>query len=347
MLHSVGCAQPSAKRFADGWDRADASVAVHAVIDADTGTTYQCLPWNYRGWHGGGSSNDTHIGVEMCESSYIRYYKQGEAGYAPGKFQILNKAKAQAHCRTAYNAAVELFAFLCRECGLNPSDICSHKEGYKMGIASGHSDPEHYWSGLGMSYTMNGFRKDVEEKIEDLSNPFVDVKRGDYFFKPVLWAYWNGITSGVDATHFGPNQTCTRAQVVTFLWAASGKPGSSAENKFVDVKPGSYFYKPVLWAVENGITAGVDATHFGPYASCTRSQAVTFLWSAAGKPAPKINYVPFADVKKDAFYCKAVLWAYENGITAGVSENSFGPGISLTRAQFVTFLKKFDEYKNK
>lgn len=161
MLHSVGCAQPSASAF-DRWDREDNyDVMVHAFIDANTGEVRQRMKWNYRAWHCGGTGNNTHIGVEMCESSYIKYYN----GY---QFTILNKEKAQAHCKTAYNAAVELFAYLCEMFKLDPlKNICSHKEGAKKGIASDHGDPEHYWKGLGMSYTMDGFRQDVKFKMEE------------------------------------------------------------------------------------------------------------------------------------------------------------------------------------
>jgi len=165
MLHSVGCSQPSAKSFADRWNKStNDNVAVHAVIDANTGDIYQCLKWNYRGWHAGGTANNTHIGVEMCESNYISYIN----GY---KFNITNKTKAQEHCRIAYNSAVELFAYLCKEYNIPVNKICSHKEGCAQGIASNHGDPEHYWKGLSMPYTMDGFRKDVQNKLNAMNTP--------------------------------------------------------------------------------------------------------------------------------------------------------------------------------
>lgn len=170
MLHSVGCAQPSALVFIDyHWNlETQDNVCVHGVIDANDGKAYQCLEWNYRGWHGGGSSNNTHLGVEMCESKWIRYMLPGESGYSPGKFQILDKTKAQADCTRAYNTAVELFAMLAAKYNWNvDTDIVSHKEGYSKGIASNHGDPEHYWKGLGMSYTMNTFRAAVKKKMEE------------------------------------------------------------------------------------------------------------------------------------------------------------------------------------
>lgn len=162
MLHSVGCAQPSAMTFANRWDNAAYAVAVHAFIDANSGDIVQVMPWNFRAWHCGGSANNTHIGIEMCESGAIKY-TQGAT------FEILDRTKAVEDCVRAYCAAVELFAFLCVKYGLNPlTDICSHKEGGYRGIASGHVDPEHYWKQLGMNYTMDGFREAVRQKMEDV-----------------------------------------------------------------------------------------------------------------------------------------------------------------------------------
>lgn len=160
MLHSVGCAQPSADVFIVNWNKSGVEKCVHAFIDANTGIVKQTLKWNYRGWHAGGSANNTHIGVEMCESKWIRYT-------SGGKFEVIDNQRAQADCRRAYQSAVELFAYLCKMFNKDPMIcICSHKEGHDRGIASNHGDPEHYWKGLGMSYTMNGFRRDVKNQIE-------------------------------------------------------------------------------------------------------------------------------------------------------------------------------------
>lgn len=169
MLHSVGCAQPSAQVFLNSWNQETYDYScVHGVIDANTGTVYQTLPWNFRGWHGGGSSNNTHVGVEMCESAYIKYLLPGDSGYSPGKFVVLDAAKAKADCKRCYDSAVVLYAMLCKEYGLDPlTDIVSHYEGGRQGIASGHGDPEHYWNGLGIGYTMNGFRAAVKAKMEE------------------------------------------------------------------------------------------------------------------------------------------------------------------------------------
>ena len=169
--------------------------------------------------------------------------------------------------------------------------------------------------------------------------PFVDVPDGAYYEQPVLWAVEREITAGTDKTHFSPNDTCTRAQVVTFLWRAAGNPEpKTGNNPFKDVKPSDYFYKPVLWAVENKITAGTSATTFSPNDGCTRGQVVTFLWRSAGNPAPGSSKNPFTDVKSDAYFYDPVLWAVEHKITAGTSDTTFSPNDTCTRAQIVTFL---------
>lgn len=164
MLHSVGCPQPRASAFLNSWNRESYTRAcVHGFIDANDGTVYQTLPWDHRGWHGGGPSNNTHIGVEMCEPSCITYTDGANFKVAAGK---LDEAKA---CATrTYQAAVELFAMLCGRFGLDPMGdgvIVSHAEGYKRGIATNHGDPEHLWRGLGMAYTMDGFRRDVKKAM--------------------------------------------------------------------------------------------------------------------------------------------------------------------------------------
>lgn len=163
VLHSVGCPQPRASVFINNWNRADYDNAcVHAFIDGNDGTVYQTLPWNHRGWHcasgKNGSGNNTHIGVEMCEPACIKYT-------GGSTFTCSDLATAKVAAKRTYEAAVELFAMLCKEYGLNPiadGVIISHAEGHKRGIASNHGDPEHLWTQLGMGYTMDGFRKDVK-----------------------------------------------------------------------------------------------------------------------------------------------------------------------------------------
>ena len=176
--------------------------------------------------------------------------------------------------------------------------------------------------------------------IAETTAGFEDVVPGAYYEIPVQWAVANGITSGVDENHFAPDAPCTRAQIVTFLWRAAGSPEpASMHSPFVDVAADSYYYKAVLWAVENGITSGNDATHFAPDAPCNRGQVVTFLWSFRGRPAPSGNNI-FTDVAPGAYYYNPVLWAVENGITSGTGANTFGPNSICTRGQIATFLYK-------
>ena len=172
-------------------------------------------------------------------------------------------------------------------------------------------------------------------------NPFTDVAEGAFYYDAVLWAVNHGpqITNGTSATTFSPNATCTRGQVVTFLWRAAGAPEPTMTfNPFADVKEGAFYYKAVLWALQNGITNGVDATHFGPDRGCTRGQVVTFLHRAQGTPTPGSDANPFSDVKEGAFYYNAVLWAVEKNVTKGTSPTTFSPNATCTRGQIVTFL---------
>ena len=163
MLHSVGCSQPSAAVFVRTWNTADRAVqaCVHGFIDANTGDVYQTLPWNHRGWHAGGSANNTHIGVEMCEPDCIKYT-------SGANFKCTDTARAKAMVERTYKSAVELFAHLCTKYALDPladGVIIGHAEGNKRGVASNHADPEHLWKGLNLPYTMNGFRQDVKSAM--------------------------------------------------------------------------------------------------------------------------------------------------------------------------------------
>ena len=169
---------------------------------------------------------------------------------------------------------------------------------------------------------------------------FSDVKSTDWFYKPVMWAVKNDVTGGIGNGMFGPQALCTRAQVVTFLWAANGKPApQTAENPFTDVADDAWYAKAVLWAVENGITGGTSPTTFGPDNYCTRAQVVTFLYAAAGKPEMTASST-FDDVADSDWYAKPVIWAKENNVTGGISATEFGPNNTCTRAQVVTFLYK-------
>lgn len=174
-------------------------------------------------------------------------------------------------------------------------------------------------------------------RIEDETPVFTDVPTDAYYADAVAWAVSEGITSGTSATTFAPDTSCTRAQMVTFLWRAAGSPApKSTVNPFVDIQSGAYYYDAVLWAVEQGITSGTSATTFAPDATVTRGQTVTFLYRAAGSPA--VTGGSFADVAADAYYAAAVAWAVSENITAGTGNGLFAPNTACTRAQIVTFL---------
>ena len=170
------------------------------------------------------------------------------------------------------------------------------------------------------------------------TNKFVDVIPGSYYEEAVKWAVENGITQGTDATHFSPEDVCTRAEVVTFLWRAAGSPEPKTRTMpFTDIPADSYYYNAVLWAVENGITSGTSDTTFSPDAVCTRAQIVTFLWNSENSPAAGSSN-PFTDVAADTYYTDAVLWAAKEDITKGTGSTTFDPDMDCTRAQVVTFL---------
>ena len=181
------------------------------------------------------------------------------------------------------------------------------------------------------------FVKEVE------TSPFSDVSTSAYYYEAVKWAQEKGITGGIGNGLFGPNQPCTRAQIVTFLWRAAGSPEPKAMSSFADVSTDAYYAKAVAWAVENGITTGTGDGKFSPDATCTRAQSVTFLFRAIGKLVD--SKAEFSDVLTDSYYANAVAWAVENGVTNGIGNGLFGPDNSCTRAQIVTFL--FRAYQGK
>ena len=179
------------------------------------------------------------------------------------------------------------------------------------------------------------------KKVE--TSPFSDVSTSAYYYEAVKWAQEKGITGGIGNGLFGPNQPCTRAQIVTFLWRAAGSPEPKAMSSFADVSTDAYYAKAVAWAVENGITTGTGDGKFSPDTTCTRAQSVTFLFRAIGKLVD--SKAEFSDVLTDSYYANAVAWAVENGVTNGIGDGLFGPDNSCTRAQIVTFL--FRAYQGK
>ena len=182
------------------------------------------------------------------------------------------------------------------------------------------------------------------KQAEEPSRVFVDVKTGDYFYDAVLWAVGKGITNGTSAETFSPEAPCTRAQIVTFLWRAAGSPVVNYAMDLSDVAGDAYYAEAVRWALSEGVTTGTSADQFSPDAPCTREQAVTFLYRAAGSPAVS-GESAFEDVGADAYYARAVAWAAQNGVTNGISQALFGTGSDCTRAQIVTFLYRAQQGK--
>ena len=182
------------------------------------------------------------------------------------------------------------------------------------------------------------------KQAEEPSRVFVDVKTGDYFYDAVQWAVGKGITNGTSAETFSPEAPCTRAQIVTFLWRAAGSPVVNYAMDLSDVAGDAYYAEAVRWALSEGITTGTSADQFSPDATCTREQAVTFLYRAAGSPAVS-GESAFEDVGADAYYARAVAWAAQNGVTNGISQTLFGTGSDCTRAQIVTFLYRAQQGK--
>ena len=179
---------------------------------------------------------------------------------------------------------------------------------------------------------------------QTVDSVFADVSADAYYYEAVKWAADKRITGGIGDSLFAPNQSCTRAQIVTFLWRAAGSPEPKALSSFADVPADAYYAKAVAWAVENGITDGTSDTTFAPGTICTRAHGVTFLSRAAGTNTASGNS-NFADVDANAYYASAVKWAVDNGITNGISSSLFGPDSSCTRAQIVTFLYRMYQGK--
>lgn len=184
----------------------------------------------------------------------------------------------------------------------------------------------------------------VAIKIGQTMN-FIDVKTTDYFYNSVKWAVGKNITNGTSSTTFSPYKSCTRAEIVTFLWRAAGSPEpTTTRNPFRDVNAVTHssYYKAILWASQKGITSGTSTTAFSPDQVCTRAQIVTFLYRYAGQPSGYYSN-PFKDVgaTSEASYYKAILWAVGKGITTGTSATTFSPYASCNRAEAVTFLYRY------
>jgi hypothetical protein len=207
-------------------------------------------------------------------------------------------------------------------------------------IVNQKSDEYNYWA------VVNAKGSVASEAKIAVTNPFEDVKDGTDYYNAVLWAAYHKpyqVTAGLDKTHFGPDKTVTRAQAMTFFWAALDRPKFKKTNtQFVDVKKTDWFYKSVMWAVENGVTAGTDATHFSPNKTCNRGEILAFLYASLKKPKVSVKN-PYKDVGSQ-WYRKAALWAWANGIEKG-ENGKFNASTPCTRGSVVTYLYRFLEGK--
>ena len=256
-----------------------------------------------------------YSGDEVC-SVCGRVFKSGGVIYALGHSTELRGVKAAGCTEKGYSGDL-----LCTRCG----DII---EPGKAVDALGHR----YSGG---KCTVCGAKEPVSG--DSVIPVFRDVIRSAFYYDAVQWAVKNGVTNGTSADTFSPDESCTRYQIVLFLWRAAGKPEAKAAVSFTDVSPGDSFYKAVQWAVECGITRGTGDSAFSPYAPCTRAQIVTFLYRAAGSPAAD-GQCRFFDVAADSYYRDAVVWAGGRGITLGTSATTFSPDQPCTRAQVVTLI---------
>lgn len=221
------------------------------------------------------------------------------------------------------------------------TEVLTVREGVVTGIGEGTAIiTATSLSGATASCTVTVVRpEDVDAYIHPII--FNDVSTDAYYYIPVMWAYENDVTAGTSANTFSPNKICTRCQMVQFLWNAYGNKNevtNSTLMPFTDVKRNMWYSTAVMWACENGITAGTSKNTFSPNAKCTRAQAVTFIWNAMSKPDPKGDPRTFSDVDDSAWYATAVRWAADYEITAGTGAGKFSPNKTCSRAEIVSFL---------
>ncbi len=339
MLHSVGCPQPSAEVFVHKWNSPDAARAcVHAFIDGNTGKIYQTLPWNHRAWHGGGSSNDTHIGVEMCEPACIKYT-------GGSSFTCSNKQEAMAVAKCTYKAAVELFAFLCKKFNLNPLEdgvIVSHKEGHSRGIASGHGDPEHFWKGLQTGYTMDGFRKDVSSLMgENKPKQPTSEKSGSKPKNANAIHPGDTVTLTLDAVYY------TGKEIPDWIkndkWIVKSISGDRvvidknvSGNKMICSPVNIKYLKPIGSVA--GKTTSVPKERSEPVSAASKQMTIS------DKGVELV--AKYEGCRLEAYKCPAGVWTIGYGHTAGVKPGDKLPSQKAAKNLLKKDLKKYGDYVN-
>ena len=262
-----------------------------------------------------------------------------------GKYVVQLPNTTRSYTFTVSFAGDDIYEAATATCVVNVTGKGSSGGGSSSGGGGGGSTGGGGYTGGGYTgggYTGGGSGSGTGSTQRE--NPFVDVSKDSYYVDAVLWALEKGITTGLTATTFGPDQSCTRAQMATFLWRAMGSPQPRGNrNPFTDVPADAYYAKAVQWAYEQKITGGTSATTFSPNDVCSRAQMATFLWRTTGSPAPINNVNPFVDVSADTYYAKAVQWACTTGITNGTGSATFSPDATCTRGQMVTFLWRYSE----
>lgn len=348
MLHSVGCPQPSAEAFVKMWNNPESSRAcVHAFIDGNTGKVYQTLPWEHRAWHGGGSANNTHIGVEMCEPACIKY--TGGAS-----FTCSDRNKTMEVVKRTYEAAVELFAVLCIQFELNPLEdgvIVSHKEGHDRGIASGHGDPEHLWNGLQCGYTMDKFRQDVKEAMEGAtaassapakSAPAPESSKTVSSTGAPALQVGSVVNLAKDARYYTGKEMPD--WVKDEQWIVKSISGDRA---VIDrnLKGDRSILSPVnvkyLTVVSGGKIVIPDTK---PVASEVKADTTGGEMSISDKGVELI--AKYEGCRLEAYKCPAGVWTIGYGHTAGVKEGDKLPSLQAAKSLLKEDLKKYGGYVN-
>lgn len=367
MLHSVGCPQPSAETFIKKWnDPASGRACVHAFIDGNTGKVYQTLPWDHRAWHCGGSGNNIYIGVEMCEPGCIRYT-------GGSTFSCSDEAAAKASVTRTYNAAVELFAYLCKQYGLNPladGVIISHKEGHTRGIASGHGDPEHLWSQLKTGYTMNGFRQAVSQAMGQCAGTSQAGQPADTAKPQEIMP---GAASNANACSTGGVQTGDTVRIAADATYYDGKAmpswvksdqwivksingdravidknvsGKNAINSPVHIK-----YLMAAAKGTGGVSQAAPTPQTAPNPQAAAPSQAASQPSSSGT-AMKISAKGVSLVAKyegcrlEAYKCPAGVWTIGYGHTAGVNPGDRLPSQDAAKALLEKDLEKYAGYVN-
>lgn len=339
MLHSVGCSQPNAETFVKKWNNPESSRAcVHAFIDGNTGKVYQTLPWDHKAWHCGGTANGTHIGVEMCEPACIRY----TGGVS---FNCFDREAAMKVITRTYDAAVELFAYLCKQYGLDPladGVIISHKEGHDRGLASGHGDPDHLWKGVNCEYSMDAFRQAVAAALgrtQPVNAPITAAaeaagKSGQMTAKTAAAA---GSISVGDVVSLAPNAVYYTGKEMP-AWVKNDRwivKSLSGDRAVIDknVSGSSSINSPVNLSYLTVVSKGQTSTAQTAAGSGAGSKAGNMAVSERGVEL----VAKYEGWRLQAYKCPAGVWTIGYGHTAGVK-----PGDTLPSQEYAKKLLKED-----